>query len=369
MRIGILTLPLHTNYGGILQAYALQTVLERMGHDVKVIDYDYLYPRPTYWKLVKRQIKTILGMRTLSVNYEKNLNRPEQIKRKYTQAFINKYIHRLVIKNIDIELSENMFDCIVVGSDQVWRPEYNRNICNMFLDFAKTWKIKRIAYAASFGTEKWNVSVEESIKCKELLHLFDMISVREKSAVKLCQHLFDLKVHQTLDPTLLLSKEDYIAMLKKNNVSKSNGNMFVYLLDDTEDKREMVNHIAAKKNLVAFEINLRQSKQATNSLIPQPPVEKWIRGFLDAECVVTDSFHACVFSVIFNKPFVVCVNEHRGATRFYSLFDQLALEKNSIRENYMSFNSNSPETGIKLELLRKQSLSLLESCLEEQQLF
>ena len=365
MRIGILTLPLHTNYGGILQAYALQTVLERMGHDVKVIDYDYLYPRPTYWKLIKRYIKTILGMQTLSVNYEKNLNKPEQIKRKYTQPFINKYIHRLPIKNIDIDLSENMFDCIVVGSDQVWRPEYNRNICNMFLDFAETWNIKRIAYAASFGTETWNVSVEESIRCKELLHLFNMISVREKSAVKLCQHFFDINVHQTLDPTLLLSKEDYIDMLSINNMPKSNGNMFVYLLDDTEEKRKMVNHIAAKKKLVAFDVNLSQGKQATNRILPQPPVEKWIRGFLDAECVVTDSFHACVFSIIFNKPFVVCVNERRGATRFYSLFNQLALEKNSMRGICMSFISDSPETGIRIESLRKKSLSLLESCLEE----
>ena len=154
MRIGILTLPLHTNYGGILQAYALQTVLERMGHEAVVIDTPNVKPTPSLFTLGKRIFKRLLGYH-VGVFPERKHNQIYPVISQHTQLFVDKYIHRKVVHSPE-ELQESEFDAVVVGSDQVWRPKYYGKIENAYLNFTKSWKIKRIAYAASFGTDRDN---------------------------------------------------------------------------------------------------------------------------------------------------------------------------------------------------------------------
>ena len=127
MRIGILTLPLHTNYGGILQAYALQTVLERMGHEVVVFDTPNRMPLPPLKDIpkcfLKRIVKKLLG-RNQKIFYEYYQNKKViPVITQNTQRFINSYIHRKEIRNFK-ELDGETYDAIVVGSDQVWRPLY-----------------------------------------------------------------------------------------------------------------------------------------------------------------------------------------------------------------------------------------------------
>ena len=150
MRIGIITLPLHTNYGGILQAYALQTVLERMGHDVRLIEERRGALRLPLWKAPltygKRIAKNALG-HPCPVFYEQKYNREQPVVRQYTDAFINKYIRREEVDSF-ADIEEHGFDAIVVGSDQVWRPKYlGRNLSRTYLDFTKGWNIRRVAYA------------------------------------------------------------------------------------------------------------------------------------------------------------------------------------------------------------------------------
>ena len=231
MKIGILTLPLHTNYGGILQAYALQTVLERMGHEVKVINRNTDYKLPL-WKtpLVysKRIIKNILGYK-IPLFYEQKLIKEQPIIRQNTDRFIQRYIHTLNVDNYS-DLKAEDFDAIVVGSDQVWRPKYFGKIEDAYLQFAKDWNIKRIAYAASFGTAEWEYTDRQTAICKDLIKKFDAVSVREDSGEELCLKKYGIIASQVLDPTMLLTKDDYCNLIQNTNNKQSDGSIFYYTI-------------------------------------------------------------------------------------------------------------------------------------------
>lgn len=181
MKIGIITQPLRTNYGGLLQAYALQTVLERMGHQVSILDVPYK-KRLFLWKmplvLAKRLILKYLLGRKLVVFAEFIYNKQIFTVSQYTRLFISKYLHRIEISNFN-KLDNANFDALVVGSDQVWRPRYNDDIYKCFLDFAQSWRVKRLSYAASFGTDQWEFTLKQTMECARLASLFDVITVRE----------------------------------------------------------------------------------------------------------------------------------------------------------------------------------------------
>lgn len=340
MKIGILTLPLHTNYGGILQAYALQTVLERMGHEVVV--FDKILPEPSLplWKCPfvysKRLVNKLLGRKDNIVFLEQYVSKIKPIIQQNTNKFIKNYIHRVSFKTFAKIPNADTFNAIIVGSDQVWRPIYfgEDHVDDAYLAFARGWNIKRIAYAASFGVDKWEYSPLQTETCKSLLHNFDAISVREESGVKLCRECLECKAQLVLDPTMLLDKSDYVKIIKTSNVPKSKGNLLVYILDETPDKTALIKNIADKYNLKPFRVgsNTENIHALLNERI-QPPVEEWLRGFYDAEFVITDSFHACVFAILFEKQFVVIGNKKRGMSRFFSLLSQFGLENRLIAEN------------------------------------
>lgn len=297
MRIAILTLPLHVNFGGILQCYALQTVLERMGHEVSVLNTDFVNVdyKTRIGLFIKRLVKTCIGKESKFYGWKTE----REITQKYTQVFIRKHIHLLNVQDLSL-LKEDDFDAIVVGSDQIWRPMYYQPIANAYLKFAKDWtSIKRIAYATSFGTDKWEYTHEETQECASLVKLFDAVSVRENTAVDLCRKYLEVEAVQVLDPTLLLSKEDYLKLIDQSKLKKNEG-VFAYFLDVTSSKMDLANRIAKERGLKLYQFNnpnvdclsLHFEKRI------QQPIEEWIAGFRDASFVVTDSFHGCVFSII-----------------------------------------------------------------------
>ena len=367
-KIGIVTLPLRLNYGGILQCYALQNVLERLGNDVEVIQVKHRgYPLPSGVRgaLIygRRALLKLLRISDTPVFAEKQLNTQWPVISEHTRRFINQYIHVREISSYD-EIDSKDYDVFVVGSDQVWRPAYS-NLYQCFLQFAENWDVKRIAYAASFGTDEKEYTSEQIAVCKSLIKKFDAVSVREDSGVTLCEDYFGVCAQHVLDPTLLLDKEDYISLVEASGIDTSGGDLFVYMLDPLSEKTAIVEDIAAEKHLTPFTVKAKSDyNYAPLEDRIQPPVEQWLRGFMDAKFVVTDSFHGSVFSILFNKPFIVIGNAERGLSRFTSLlhsfglgdrlykiggtmtksFDSIEIEDYSIRqlrEYAMSFISQS----------------------------
>ncbi len=339
MKIGIYTLPLNYNYGGLLQAFALQTVLERMGHNVTIIDRP-LHQKEAFWERPREKAKRVIRkylfreehIRVFQENYEATLY---PLISKNTQEFIDRYLHTIKI-NDSSELHEGMFDALVVGSDQIWRRAFHdskRKCYDSFLAFAENWKIKRIAYAASFGVDYWEYNKVDTIRCAELAKLFDAISVRESSGVNLCIEHLGVKAELVLDPTMLLEKEDYVGLFEKLHTPNSSGNLLCYILDESSFASETIDTIEKKMGLHRFYVNSRADDTwASVKERIQPSLEQWLRGFYDAEFVVTDSFHACVFAILFEKPFCVIVNRSRGMGRIKSLLKAFGMENNLVEE-------------------------------------
>lgn len=353
MRIAILTLPLNTNYGGILQAYALQTVLQRMGHEVVVADLDQTLRRGAWVQTkeyAKYGVKRFLLHKGAFFMSDRQRNLEREEREQYTRDFIRRHIHTYMVRRLERDFPLDV-DAIVVGSDQVWRKPYfcdmyGCGIENAFLAFTEGRDMKRIAYAASFGTDDWEYDEEDTARCRRALARFDAVGVRESSAVDLCaRQLGRTDACHVLDPTMLLTKDDYVGLLKGEGleVIGERGNMMCYILDNSSDKQQLVERIARERGLKPFYANSKtEDFRASRQERIQPPVEQWLRGFMDAEFVVTDSFHACVFAIIFGKPFHVVGNQERGMARIASLLDDVASQRlDTLRQASLTFLSNS----------------------------
>lgn len=338
MKIGILTLPPHANYGGILQAYALQTILGRIGHNTQIFSRPFqLHPgKFALLKYAKRFIIRIFFRRPFPIYYEKAFTKYHSILEDNTKLFIQKYLNVYELESFE-SLSPSEFDAIVVGSDQVWRPPYfcgmyQTSIDNAFLKFTKGWNIKRVSYAASFGIDDWEYSKKQTEHCKHLIQHFDAVSVREEIGLDLCKKFLDYNnVQWVLDPTFLLEKDDYVKLIP--NDIKTEGDLLCYVLDETPIITEMIKCVSDKFNMIPFSVNAKLVEiHKLEEQLPQPPLENWLAGFRDAKMVITDSFHACVFSILFRKPFVVIGNKNRGYSRFESLLKRFGLEDRLIEK-------------------------------------
>lgn len=335
MKVAILTLPLHTNYGGILQCYALQTILQRMGHKVKVLSkprYGVRYYLTLPVLVVKNLYKSFFCK-----EYVRVFEMPYFYSAKKIDIFIKKYINRYYIKYFNSRIGYK-FDAIIVGSDQIWRPAYSSSIKEAFLSFIEECKVKRVAYAASFGVDYCEYTEEQLNICSSLLKKFDAISVREFSGINICRNYFGVDAVHVLDPTLLLDADDYRLLVNATETEPSKGNMLVYILDKTEEKIELVNRIASEKGLIPFWLDSPDEHDEimiTDKCVKMS-VEQWIRSFDDADFVFTDSFHGCVFSIIFRKQFFTVGNENRGLARFASLLNIFSLNNRLICSSNLS---------------------------------
>ena len=312
MRIAILSLNPRHNYGGILQSYALKKVLEEMGHEVQVICNERKLHVFGFKQIVRWPYRALLKLtlkKDVRIFRELYVNRENSVRFQNTDRFIDKYLNPKFIRSYK-EIKENEFDVFIVGSDQVWRPKYMGTcILDAYLNFARNWNIKRIAYAASFGVNEWEYEEGETKKCAQLLKNFDAVSVREVSGVELCKEHFGVDVIQLCDPTLLLSPEDYISLIPGFQ-HLNTGILLVYNLYRDFDFDLLVDRLSKEKGLVPHYILNREA---------MAPVEMWIQSFMDADFVLTDSFHGCIFSLIFRKPFLVFGNNKGGISRIESL--------------------------------------------------
>ncbi len=327
MKIGIITQPLISNYGGFLQAWALQEQLRKMGHEPVTVD--YIQKVTPCYRLLLSWMKTLLlccmgkPRKFTKVNFKiqrdelfdnfvrKNMSMTQKVY-KYESKLINQYD----------------FNAVISGSDQVWRPRYNRYLEDMFLRFVNQSDVKKIAYAASFGVDTWEYNGKQAKDCSRLLKQFNAVSVRENSGIALCNNCLGVDAVEVLDPTLLHTADDY-EKLCVDVPHTSEPYLASYVLDITPEKQQFIENIAEQQGL-----SVRMFFAEDNAELS---IEQWLAFYRDSQYVITDSFHGTVFSILFQKPFVSIVNSARGASRFNSLLSKFGLE-NRLYDGSKSIN-------------------------------
>lgn len=383
MKVAIFTLPLVNNYGGILQAYALQRALESYGFEAPVVNLKIrqrgLFSRD-YLKFLLAKL----------IYFKKYKNAEFSTLRYYadTQRFIAQNIEttREIYSSAALKrlFEQEQFGACVLGSDQVFNPPYFDAFENDFsLGFAPQNCIK-IAYAASFGGESFKGARDLELH-KANLAKFKAISVRERNATALCESVFGISgAAFVLDPTLLAGREVFEKFISpagatssvklgaagiaqsdarraeadgeqnaakvgaaqnlngaaadiagtafsaqdagENSVRAANtaqkGQIFAYILDRNERKSEILKSVSEREGLGVREVNDKANRVS---------IEEWLSLIAGAQLVITDSFHGCAFSILFNKPFFAFINENRGSSRFYSLFESFELQDRVIK--------------------------------------
>lgn len=374
-KIAILTQPLKYNYGGILQAFALQKIVKDLGHEVTTIDRQLrevsstrkvlqYFRNETYYRITNKR-KSFFFDRQLNLIYN---NTVQFI---FRNINMSEYIDST--RNLKNHFHKNNYDAVIVGSDQTWRPIYSPNIFNYFFNFLHdNTRIKKISYAASFGTDKWEFSEIETLECKKLIRQFDSISVREYSGIDLCKDYLDATAQIVLDPTLLLKKEDYISVIDASGIDlKSVNGVFTYILDKTDNKNKIIKKTCLLLNLPVFSNQPEEVYGVSNSNEIKdyiyPSVEGWLNAFLKADFIIADSFHGIVFSIIFNKNFIAIGNKERGLSRFKSLLklfnleDRLVEEEGELPENLLFDKIDYEKVNKVLEGLRIESIHFLKN--------
>lgn len=307
MKIGIITLPLISNYGGILQNFALQYVLKSLGHTPVTIDLDL---SPSYLRYVVRTVH--LSLQKWKFTLPDTLRRNEKV---WPFMKTNLALTERVHKYSDCkELSD--FECFIVGSDQIWNYNFNKPVVfETFLSFASEGS-RKIAYAVSMGSSQWKYPQKITKRLCRYVSRFDCISVRETSAKILCKENLNIETKVVLDPTLLVPTEIY-----KNLASprlETEDYILVYVLDQEAEKVKYINKIAKQLNRKV--VNVTELRHGGYS------VEDWLSLFLYADFVVTDSYHGTVFSIIFNRDFITLNNSKRGSDRFVTLLSHFGLD-------------------------------------------
>ena len=355
-KIGLLNLQVDDNFGGHLQRFALVTVLQRLGCEIIHLNTRMPGAKKTVFKYIKGGLKRLLLYPYYAIAKKKQFIPPRFFKyyikhEPVTEAFYEKYIpHTTRIFSNEELAKHSYFDYYLVGSDQVWRKSIaaNYGLFTYMFDYLPSDKI-RIAYGASLGTDKNELSDEDVVKFSELYSYFRTVSVREQSGLDLLKsYSCDNPTPEcVLDPTLLLTAQDYSDVINAGNTTSLKEKIFCYILDMNEDKMTLIKDIAKAKGL-DYCIWSREKHYS---------VEQWLRSFRDADFIITDSYHGLLFSLIFNKSFHLFRNQFRGNARFDSIVISLGVDLDRELQDYTKINQAIVEK-------REQSIRFLENSIQ-----
>lgn len=373
MRIAIVTLPVNKNFGGILQAFALQKAIEKYGHEAYVVNPDYEEPKGIFEKLkayTPRVLKKYILHKNIPIRKEAERKRWLEKTSSQTILFIKRHINLCNIHSLK-DLNKLDFDAFIIGSDQIWRKEYNNNLFanstlyDTFGDFVTNRNNRIFSYASSFGKDNINNYTKKDItKIRKLLKDFCGVSSREDSGTEILSSILDCKHAVTvLDPTLLITKDEYLELCREYNKVDIKGKIATYILDKNTTNDEIITTIKSRIKKMSVEINNQDHNK------PQHPVEHWLYHIANADFIITDSFHATVFSIIFEKPFIVIANKNRGISRLDSLLNKTQLHSQLIysRDDIEKVNMNPDFIYAKkvINNLREFSVEYISECLNK----
>lgn len=330
MKIDIVTLHRAQNYGSVLQAFALQKQIEKLGHQAYILDY---YPeRYTNKGLLKRlKNKSSRFNNPLVLLIAKLLIYPSYLKKGIQ---FNKFMHYLNLEKPSFATNEEGMgrftdaDAYCAGSDQIWNSHWNEGVEKaLFLDFVPKGKLC-LSYAASIGLS--NIPANEIDETKLLLDKFEFLSLREDKGVELVRELGRTDAVQCLDPTLLMSKEEW--SLYADDSYKGKEYVLTYNLHHDPEIDKCAKAIASKYHLQIRNISYNWHDIVRHGHLDWcPTVEGFLGLIKNAKYVVADSFHATAFSIIFEKPFVVITPEV-ASSRLSSLLKMLGLDDHNINK-------------------------------------
>lgn len=300
--IGILTFQNANNYGAVFQAFALQTTLEKLGVNAKVVNYD---SQPM---MLKRMQKKVFAQ------------------------FIEENLHLTSFANEKEKIDTKGLDAILCGSDQVWNPHLTQKDTTYFLDFVDQ-DIQKVSYAASIGLTEENCKEYQDI-FKKYLPDFDKISLREESNVPYIQNLLQgkKKVQANVDPSLLLTKEEY---LKAFHLPLDSSEEYIFVFSYAYDPKlyDFANMLSLQTGykIVALTFYNDGSFVDNAKVLMNVKPEDWLMLFNRAKIVLTDSFHGMMFSMVFQKPFYVYTPNRYNVARIKDALEKFGLKDRTLK--------------------------------------
>ena len=322
------------NLGASLQAYALTKYLTILGHDAKIIDYkpDYLIHYKLFNKASGRYDYPVIRQIYHLAKLPGNIGARHGRRKKEFDEFTAKYLpltEKTYSSNEELKLCPPSADVYFAGSDQIWNTVFPNGWDPAFyLDFVRDDAVKA-SYAASFATETIKKDAERNVK--QWLSKLDFISVRESSGVRIVQEL-GMNAVQVLDPVFLLDKSVWLNVEKSRKIDRPY--ILFYDFDNNDKMCDFVLKQAKKNNCRIY--SLLPSKIADRCFSEEGPAA-FIYLIRNAELIVSNSFHATAFSVIFNKPFFVFNRNEHINTRMRDLLDSLGLSDRLIDDPDSAF--------------------------------
>lgn len=361
LKIGIITFHCSYNYGSALQTFALKTLLEKNGYKINIINFIYkkdfehyrLFRTKLYYKNPKAFIKDVLF-------YNKN-----KVRKNNFELFAKKYFNLTQKKYYNYEDMRELndkFDIFICGSDQIWNLDCTQGVePAYFLNFVNKDKLK-IAYAPSLAHVKFAKNYDENLK--KAIKDLDYISVREESTLPLIQPLTEKKVNVVLDPTLLLDRKDYELII--NQEKQKDEYIFVYMLEYSAELVKYCNKFSNEKKLeVIYITNNKLSGIKGKNVFGIGP-NKFLKYIKEAKYIITNSFHATVFSIIFSKKFVTFTTKC-SSSRMIDLLDKLGISERIYNSNFnISKDINYDMVQENLINMRQNSLEYLNKALKRE---
>lgn len=366
-KIVIVTFHRAENYGAQLQCYALQHALKKdSNNSVQILDYRNNRIEEPYklfnFKLnnLKKSVKSFLKFCLLGKKIK--------LRKKQFQKFINENLNltKSVYNVGEIENGFNgMIDICITGSDQVWSKKIVGEISDVYSLNFNINDVKKISYAASLGdATEVAKNKEEYMKIKNI----DNISVREEDAKRELEKIIDNEIAVVLDPTLLLDRGEWDKIIDTNECEKEKY-ILAYVVEKDDEYIKIVNDLSQKTGLKIIHFGLKNPgyNNVLKSEYVKGPLD-FIKYIKNAEYVVSTSFHATVFSVIFNKKFFIIPHRKTGA-RVTNLLNKLGIENrvyNTLEEfekiDY-NFETDWKSVNRKLEEEREKSIKWLENAI------
>lgn len=353
--VGMVGVWFGANYGSLINGYAIFKVLKNLGKSVLLINKHSAVPDG--WNNI--------------------INSP--VVKSFVEEFYSDDEVTPLMPFDDLRKLNDICDCFLAGSDQIWSFWLNRTFNYSFmLNFADDHK-KKISFGTSFGPKNDTTPPEQYPIVKNLLDRFDAISVREQSGANICRDRYSIKADVTVEPVFCLTIDEYCEIAERSEINETEPYILTYILDPTPEKIEAVKCYCDLRGMKSINIldcnpsnyvNARKISDLPNTL-EYPKVEDFIKLYLNSWFVITDSFHGTCFSMIFNKPFLAIANLGRGIDRFtyllgkFGLLDRLVNDPKNIPldENYFSpIDYNRINELIAKE--RKSSVNWLKNVLE-----